>query len=230
MFLALIMIQFIMKCIYCNNLKLYKLKTNQLKCSACNRKFSLQKILKQKNIIKSFINNKSINQTKNQLNLNYETVKKTYDKLRYEISIYLENNYLQDKVSQYDEYVYLEKSKLSNKKNIFDAHNFMTFQYENKVYNLLMPSLSRYKEQFINDGSYEIYYNEFKQFMRFNKISKIKKQESLIVDFWQFFEDNITIYKGISNEKFFYYLKEFEFKFNYSSTEQEDILFKLLLN
>ena len=41
------------------------------------------------------------------------------------------------------------------------------------------------------------------------------------------FEENIKKYRGIDKENFIYYLKEFEFKFNYSKEEQKDILYSL---
>lgn len=100
----------------------------------------------------------------------------------------------------------------------------MTFNYEDKVYNLLMPRLHRYKNQFLDDGIEETYFKEFSRFMMLNKISKIQKKENIIASFWIYFEESIVKYKGINKENFFYYLKEIEFKFNYSIKEQKEIL------
>ena len=103
----------------------------------------------------------------------------------------------------------------------------MTFNYEDKVYNLLMPRLHRYKNQFLDDGIEETYFKEFSRFMMLNKISKIQKKENIIASFWIFFEESIVKYKGINKENFFYYLKEIEFKFNYTKIEQLSILEKI---
>ena len=52
------------------------------------------------------------------------------------------------------------------------------------------------------------------KFLRFNKAAKLKKSENNITKFWDFFEDFILRYKGVSSEQFIYYLKEAEWRFN----------------
>jgi transposase-like protein len=219
-----------MKCIYCNYFKLYTISTTQVKCASCKRKFSTKKIFQNKNIINSFIDNTTINQCSKKLKLNYETIKNTYEKIRKNIAIYLEENYNHNNVVAYEEYIYIEKSKKHQKKHIFDAKTFICFEYENKVFCLLMPSLQKYKNQFLSDGADEIYYKELSKFLMFNKISKNKKEQTLIHRFLFYFEEEILKYKGISNKNFFYYLKEIEFKFNYNKNNQEEILNYLIIN
>lgn len=218
-----------MECIYCHNKKLYKLKTGQLKCSACKKKFSPKKIQTDFEIIEYFTNNLTANHTAKKLSINYVTVKKRYELFRYLIANYLDDEYKNKTVLEYDEYIYLQKSKKKIKENIFDAQNFLTFHYDDKVYNLLMQNLNVYKNQFIEDGAEEIYFKEFSKFMMMNKISKTKKRENLITKFWIFFEDSILKYKGVSDENFFYYLKEIEFKFNYEKKIQYEILSQLFI-
>jgi transposase-like protein len=215
-----------MNCKYCGNTKLYILKTHQLKCSKCKKKFSLNKIQQKKNIIECFCNNLTINQATLKLSLNYITIKKQYTKLRQDIALYLENSYIQEDIIAYEEYLYIEKSK-KIKNNIFDAKNIISFEYNNKIFNLLMPSLNTYKEQFLTQETKITDNKEFSKFLKFNKISNIKKEQTLIHNFWYFFEDEILKYKGVNNDSFFYYLKEIEFKFNYSKNKQIDILNKI---
>jgi len=222
------MITYSMRCIYCDNKKLYQLKTGQVKCVQCKKKFSIKKINQINSICESFCNNLTINETKQKLNLSYITVSKKYKLIRELISVFLEEQYQNKNVKQYDEYIYLEKSKKKVKANIFDAQNFLTFNYEDKVYNLLMPNLHRYKDQFLNDGVDTGYFHEFSKFMMFNKIAKIQNKENIIANFWIYFENEIVKYKGINNENFFYYLKEIEFKFNYSKEDTREILLQLL--
>jgi transposase-like protein len=216
-----------MICIYCDNKKLYQLKTGQVKCSSCKKKFSPRKVELNRKVIKFFCQNYTANQTAKNLNLNYITVKKKYEHIRKHIAIYLENEYQNKQVIQYDEYIYLEQSKKKIKENIFDAQDFITFNYEDKVYNLLMPNLNRYKDQFLDDGIDETYFKEFSKFMMLNKISKIQRKQNIIQRFWYFFEDSILKYKGIDKKNFFFYLKEIEFKFNYTKQEQEEILYNI---
>jgi transposase-like protein len=213
-----------MKCIYCHHNKLYTLKTKQLKCAKCNKKFSINKIIQKENIINLFIQNLTINQTKNNLKLNYLTVKNQYDIIRKKISLYLENQYKKDMVCAYEEYIYIEKSKKIIKENLFDAISFICFEYDNKIFSLLMPSLYKYKNQFINNGIDDIYFKELSKFLIFNKISKNKKEQTLIHQFLYYFEQEILKYKGVKASNFFYYLKEIEFKFNYSKDKQKKIL------
>ena len=214
-----------MRCPYCNHSVTYKLKTGQEKCSKCKRKFSTNKILQEQKICEYFCNNKNINETAKSLQVNYKTVQKKFVYYREYLISYLEEQYEQFETKEYDEYVYLPKTKKKIKENIFEAQNFLTFWYdENKVYNLLMPNLSRYKQQFLSDNLEEVYFKEFSRFMMFNKIAKTKQLDNTIIKFWNFFENYIIKYKGINDANFFYYLKECEFKFNYTKEEQLKIL------
>ena len=222
------MLKSFMNCPYCNHNIIYTLNTTQKKCAKCLRKFSEKKILLEHKIIDLFCQNLTINECVKTYNINYVTIKKRYEKYRQYIATYLENQYQDKHIIEYDEYIYLEKSKKKVKENIFDAINFMTFNYEYKVYNLLMPNLHKYKNQFLDDGIDENYFKEFSKFMMLNKISKIQKRENIITNFWIYFEEAILKYKGIDKENFFYYLKEIEFKFNYTTEEQKNILHTIL--
>lgn len=217
-----------MRCIYCNHEKLYELKSGQKKCAKCKKKFSVKKQKTNMQIIEFFCNNLSVNETSKVLNLNYITVKKKFMFFRQLLCEYSEQQYQNKTVLEYDEYIYLEKSKKKVKENIFDAQNFLSFHYDDKIYTLLMPSLKMYKSQFLQDGADNAYFKEFSKFMMLNKISKTQKRENLITKFWLFFEDSIVKYKGINHENFFYYLKEIEFKFNYTKKEQKEILQTLM--
>lgn len=221
------MLKFLMKCIYCNHEKLYTLKSGQIKCAKCKKKFSQKKIKSNLEIIECFCENLTANEASKKLAINYVTVKNRYELFRQLIANFLEKEYRDKTVMEYDEYIYLEKSKKKIKENIFDAQNFLTFHYDNKVYNLLMPNLNKYKNLFLEDEAGEAYFKEFSKFMMYNKISKTQKRENLITKFWLFFEESILKYKGVASENFFYYLKEIEFKFNYEKYEQEKLLKEL---
>jgi transposase-like protein len=90
-----------------------------------------------------------------------------------------------------------------------------------------MPNLKMYKQQFLDDGAQNSYFKEFSKFMMHNKISKTQKRENIITKFWLYFEEAILRYKGINDENFVKYLKEIEFKFNYTPPKQVEILKKL---
>ncbi|NPA73435.1 MAG: transposase [Epsilonproteobacteria bacterium] len=213
-----------MKCKYCENETFYTLKNGYLKCKVCKRKFSPKKIEKELNILECFCKGLNALECSNKTSLNYLTVKKRYDLFRKKIALFCEENFQGKEVIEYDEYIYLEKSKKKEQSKIFDAVDFLTFHYENKIYNLLLPSLNKYKNELLSDGIDQAYYKEFSNFMMFNKISKLQKRENLIVKFWNFFENEIVKYKGVKRENFFYYLKECEFRFNYDEKSRFEII------
>jgi transposase len=208
------MVQFSMKCPFCNHNKLYLLKTKQLKCASCKKKFSIKKMEQQHKIIELFCDDFTAYQTAKTLLLNYQTVKNEYENLRKIIANFLENQFLNKNVQEYDEYLYLEKSK-NSKLEMLKAKNFLTFHYENSVYNLLMPEMNRYNN---------LEPKELSRFISLNKISKKDKKETIIQNFWEFFESSIVKYRGVKEKNFFYYLKEIEFKFNYKKEQQIQIL------
>jgi len=216
-----------MKCKYCGNDTFYKLKNDQLKCKVCKRKFSPEKIKRDHKIAECFCKGLSALECAKKESLHYITVKKRYDSFRKKIITFSEENFQGKDVIEYDEYIYLEKSKKRDKNHIFDAFDFLTFHYEDKIYNIIMPDLNIYKNELLNDGADKAYYKEFSNFMMFNKISKLQKRDNLIVRFWNFFEKEILKYKGVKRENFFYYLKECEFRFNYDKATCVEMLQKL---
>lgn len=212
-------------CIYCQH-TLYHLSDGMVKCSVCKKKYSPSRIDQIKNIIHMFCNDENALSASKSLDLSYITVSNYYQKLRTLCAEYCEAQYQLNRTSdvQYEEYLYIEKSKRHNKTAIFDSHNFLTFAYGDKVYTLLMPSLGIFKQQFLADNLEEVYYKEFSKFMRTSKIIKISEYDNVIVQFWHYFEQFITTFKGVSSEHFPYYLKEAEFKFNTPTEERSPIL------
>lgn len=218
-----------MKCPYCNHYYIYTLSTGQNKCAKCLKKFSMKKIQRDKEIVSCFCEDMSAKECAKNLNLNYVTVKSKYELFRKIIASFLEEEYQGQISNEYDEYIYLPKTKKKVQKNIFDAQNFLTFSFKtNKVYNLLMPNLNRFKQELLDDELDELYFKEFSKFMMWNKISKVNKHQKIIREFWHYFEKFILKYKGIANENFIYYLKECEFKFNYNSKQRVEIILNLL--
>ena len=203
------------KCISCNNNKLYYLKNEHIKCANCKKKFSLKKYNRELKLIKSFCNNKTALQCSQELKLNYVTVSKRFMFYRKFIITFLDNEYKKRKNNKYefDEYIYAKSNDLKN------SHNFLTFNYDGYIYNLMLPSLNK----FISSNE-----KDLSNFIKFNKIAKLKSSNSRINDFWDFLENFLKKYKGLKKENFILYLKECEFKFNYTIKTQEETLLKLL--
>lgn len=200
-------------CLYCHSKQIYRLSNQHIKCGHCKKKYSLKKINTHAKVIQAFCNNTTALQCHKELNLNYVTVQKKYAQLRTYIVHFLDIQYNQKKSysNTYDEYIYLKS------KNIYEAQNFLTFIYESKIYNLMLPSLYKFK-------TYHESKDELSKFLFLNKIAKLQSKTSLINDFWHFLEEFLKKYKGIEAKNFIYYLKEAEFKFNHTKEEQVEIL------
>ena len=213
------------RCPYCHG-NLYRLSGGMCKCAACRKKFSPKKLLRDFDVIARFCRGETARKASKETGMSYQSVTARYARLRLLAAAHLEAAYEaeRDTIGEFEEYIYLEASKRHDKRHIFDAHNFITFDYGGRVYNLLMPSLRRFKQEFIDDGLERLYYEQFSRFLRIHRIAKVEKNQNTITAFWDFFETQIARYKGIRPENFPYYLKEAEFKFNYDEEEQIEIL------
>jgi len=217
--------QWFRKCIYCHH-KLYHLKDGMLKCSRCKAKYSAERVNKIITLIECFCNNENALQASSRLQLSYVSVHRYYNTFRQLAAQICEDTYhtLRGRSCEYEEYYYLERSKRNNREAVFDAHNFLTFDYEGHLYTIVMPSLQKYRQQFIDDNLEDLYADEFNRFKRKSRLIKVSKQLNRIVAFWDYFERSILTYKGVSAESFPLYLKELEFKFNHEAQTQKILL------
>ncbi|TNF45471.1 MAG: transposase [Epsilonproteobacteria bacterium] len=147
------------------------------------------------------------------------TIQKYYQEFRNTITHYSDRQYKlhSDKVAEYDEYLYLPKSLKKFDENIHKLQHFLTLSYDDKVFNLMMPTIQHF--QYDPNDLQES--KLLSKYLRFNKVAKLKKVDNTITKFWEFFESFILQYKGVSNEQFIYYLKEAEWRFNYGKEEQK---------
>jgi len=177
-----------MNCIYCDHLYTYILGNSQRKCSRCKRKFSPAKVQREKRLYTLFASG---------------------------ITADCEREYTRHShhVTDYDEYIYLPKS-LDPTTNITKTKHFLTLAYEGKAYNLMMPSIARLGLDPDDRGEQKL----LQKYLRYHTISKLSTQRSTIRHFWEYFEDFIVKYKGVSDERFVYYLKEAEWRFNTGRT------------
>ncbi len=177
-------------------------------------------------IITSYVTEESALSLSKRTQLSYVSVQKYYVLLRILSAQICEEEYEQVRILQceYEEYYYLENSKKTKRKAVFDAHNFLTFDYSNHIYTILMLSLQQYKKQFLEDSVEDGYIDEFNKFKHNSKIIKVDKQFNNIVAFWDYFENSILKYKGIKSDSFIYFLKECEFKYNHTKDEAIELL------
>lgn len=206
-------------CSYCNSKQIYILKNGYIKCGACKRKYSLLKLQRDKEIIHAFCSDLNVLTASKELHLNYVTVQRRYKEFRSLITEFLDEDHhiKEQKSNEFDEYIYMKND------NIYMAQNFLTYHYENSIYNLMLPSLYRYR-------TFSKSEEDLSKFLFLNRISKLESKNSLINDFWDFLENFLKQFKGVNSANFVYYLKEAEFKFNYEKKTQEEILLKLYLS
>ncbi|MFV7790646.1 hypothetical protein ACNSOP_08820 [Aliarcobacter lanthieri] len=212
------MIKYFMICPNCEHKEFYTLANNYIKCKKCTKKLSLKKIAKEKFIIEKFCEDKNALQTAKELDLNYKTVKDRFDFFRKKIAIFLEDIYhssIKDN-TEYEEFYYIKnREKKKKRKSLSEAINIIGFYSNQRVYTLLMPKIGN-RAFDIEDG--------FIQYLNWYKIHSQNAHQTKLNEFWKFLESNLRKYKGIDEDNFFYYLKEYEFKFNYIKSEQIEIL------
>lgn len=206
-------------CPFCKCVTLYLLKNDYFKCKACHKKFSPKKIQTDLAVIEYFCNDFHALQSSKDLKLNYRSVQNRYKLFRQLCVIYLEDIY-QNSIQEhnaYEEYYYFtQRDKLKKSKSIYDAINIIGFYSNGKVYTLLMPPLPKLNQN-TEDKSFEKY-------LQWHKLYLHDGYTSPLTEFWSFLDEKMKKYKGVSKQNFFYYLKECEFKYNFSKQQQKEIL------
>ncbi|QKF77922.1 hypothetical protein [Arcobacter defluvii] len=210
-----------MICPNCKNTTFYILADDYIKCKTCAKKLSLKKIKKDESIIKKFCEDKNALETAKELRLNYKTVKDRFDLFRKKIAIFLEEEYhnsIKD-YTEYEEFYYIkEREKKKKRKSLSQAVNIIGFYSNERIYTLLMPKVGN-RAFDVEDG--------FIQYLNWYKIHSKNSHQTKLNEFWKYLESNLKKYKGFDEDNFFFYLKEYEFKFNYQKEEQIEILNQL---
>ena len=204
-----------MSCIYCEHYILYKLKNGYYKCAKCKRKFSPKKIDRKAKILKGFLDELKPTEISEKYNISYATVVKEIKHIRRVIANICEEEFLKkENIKEFEEYLYIPQSLKRNPNSIYKAQNFLTIDYGGKIYNIMLSNMKNYKI---------LTPKEIKSMFRQSRIIKIY-EKTLIKKFWLYFEEFIKRFKGISEEEFFYYLKEAEFRFNNYKIELKEII------
>jgi transposase-like protein len=217
--------QWLHTCLSCDA-PLYRLSDGMLKCSRCRKKRSPERINRILTLMGCFLAGESARQAAGRLGIAYSTVHGHYATFRQLCARICEDEYeaRRDRPCEYEEYFYLERSKRRRAHAVFDAQNFLTFDYEGHIYTIVMPSLQQYRRQFIADDLSGVYESEFNRFRRKSRLIRISSRHNNIVRFWDFFEKSIVRYKGVGDETFPLYLKEMEFRFNHPDETARTLL------
>ncbi len=219
------------QCIFCHSSKLYVKSQTQYYCVTCKKTWSASRYKRDEHILDAFLENQSALVCAQQNALAYNTVKEMYQKIRLLLSSHAQEIYAKqtDAFSQYDEYYYLPNTKRHSKKYFFDAIGIFGMLYKNDwVYTLLLPDhFSGVKRLMEHDEDTLLEHEASARFLHHHKVARFSHFEHRLGEFWNYFEAFMHHFKGVKKENLIYYLKEAEFKFNYSREEQKKILLKL---
>lgn len=200
-----------MKCVYCNNPYTYVLADGQRKCGKCKRKFSPKKVAREQTLYKHFEKGDTARETALATKMHFATVQKYFEKFRRNLALYADEIYQHNahRVTGYDEYLYLPKS-LTIEEHIDKLQHFLTLSYDGKVYNIMMPRSRHIPFQSDDEQDKKLRL----KYLKFNKVAKLSTAQTTITKFWDYFENFICRFKGVSDEQFIFYLKEAEWRFN----------------
>ena len=209
----------------------YNVSKTSLKCVTCNKKYSTKKLEIDATCIEFFCNDMSANCCAHSLHVNYKTIQNRYMDFRKLILLHVENEYKLKNTSftEYDEYYFLPKNKRGKVKYLFESIGILGLLYADTVYTILLPDqFSHLRQEALYDPDINFaYLKEYSKFLNRYKIVHFEKFDSKIIRFWVFLEEKLAHFKGIDRENFAFYLKEYEFKFNHTVKEQQNILWKL---
>lgn len=158
-----------------------------------------------------FRNEASASAVAKESGMHIATVLKYYHCFRKEIAAISDSDYKRNThlVTDYDEYLYLPKT-LSAYKNPHHLRHFLTLAYSTRVYSLMMPTLPEYG--IMTDPEKQEHL--MLKYLQFSKVAKLSTSRGIIVEFWEYFEEFITRFRGVGSQQFAYYLKEAEWRFN----------------
>lgn len=214
-------------CPRCFNSHLYFLKDGRVECSSCKLRFSQTKIQKSYQYLDAFIQKLSPKATAAILHSSLPTIQSYFALFRTLLPPFLEKIYQKNSSTyrEYEEYLFLPDSKRKKKEFLVQGVGIMALFGDGGVYTLLMPNHWKNLDTSIKENPDFI--ETLAHYYQWNKIVRIDSKSTPIGEFWIYLENFMRPYHGIKDEYFDLYLKEAEFRFNYSKEEQAHHLMRL---
>ncbi len=232
-------------CIFCNKYGLYKLKDKRVKCKHCQKKYSLQKLRKDLQILYYFYLEISARRAANELNLDYGVIHRKFMHFRKCVS-----NYCNNEARKFKGELELDESYFGGKRRGNRGRGaknkaivFGILERKGKVYTVIVQDVSagtlmneiknkaKKGSVFYTDGFKS--YVDLKQYGKHNiirhdkdKFADGKNHINGIEGFWSFAKERFHKYHGIDKQNYPFYLKEMEFRFN----NRNENVYKLLID
>ena len=234
------------KCVFCGSFRTNKTKRGYVKCEQCKRQKSLKKIRTEIAIIKGFYQQQPAYRLANDLDFDYQTITRTYQKLR--ILLYhiteLEGTKLSGQIEMDEAYFGGRRKGKRGRGAKGKSIVFGLLERDGRVYTRVVEHVS--KEDLMEiirkktrKGS--VYYTD--TFKSYNSLKRLGKHRTVnhsksmvdqrtknhingIEGFWSFAKHILYNYRGVSKYHFPMYLKEVEYRYNH----RKENLFKLFLN
>ena len=214
-------------CPYCENTHLYRLKDGRLECSTCKLRHSPEKIQKGYFILDACTKELSPKDASLSLKTTLPTILAYYGQIRSLLPQFLEQIYLKESSSyrEYEEYLFLPKYKRNKKDCLIEGVGIMGLFGKGGVYTLLMPD--HWKSLDSNIKMNPDFIETLAHYYQWNKLIRIDSRQTPIGKFWHFLEEFMGKFHGIKEDYFGLYLKEAEFRFNFTKEEQAHHLMRL---
>jgi transposase len=232
-------------CIFCDKYGFYRLADKRVKCKHCNRKYSLQKLKDDTEILYYFYLEISARKTARELEFRYKSIHRKFMEFRKSIADYCnaEARRLNGEIEMDESYFGGKRKGKRGRGANNKAIVFGILERKGKVYTVIVPNvraetlMDEIKSKTLKGSVFYTdtwkSYNSLHQFGKHNKINH-KKEKYVngrihingIEGFWSYAKERFHKYHGIMKHNYPFYLKEMEFRFNH----RNESLFKLLFD
>ncbi len=230
------------KCWFCSNYGLSRLRDRRVWCSACRKKYSLNKLRKDLQVLYYFYLEVSARKCARELKLNYKTVSKRYAQFRRAILAHCVSEFkkLKGKIEA-DESYFGGKRKGNRGRGAFNKQAvFGILERKGKVYTAVIENVSaktlfEHIKKKTRKGSvfYTDDFKSYKDLKQYGKHSRVKHSKTFgkghnhingIEGFWSYAKERFHKYHGINKKNYLPYIKEMEFRFNHRNEQLYPLL------